>query len=143
LGGAGTGGAGVPPKESAVSPYYGPNRRRDHRFKLRRQVHYRLMDGGDKDPSFHSALSADVSHHGLRVLVFEPLERGSQIEVFLLAGDGTPKVRGVVEVMRCIPKPVTNEYYNEYYNPDTMVEYDVGLKSAGSVLFSRVTDLSR
>jgi hypothetical protein len=125
-----------------VSLYAGPNRRRDHRFKLNRQVHYRLMGGSGEDPSFRQAISADVSRRGLRVLLSEPLERGSRVEVFVLALDGTPKVRGVVEVVRCIPQPLTKQYYNEFYNPDTLVEYHVGLKSAGSLLFSRVTDLS-
>jgi hypothetical protein len=76
------------------------------------------------------------------VVVPQALEPGSRIEVFVLARDGTPKVRGVVEVMRCIPQPLTNEYYNEYYNPDTLIEYEVGLRSYGSALFSRVTDIA-
>jgi len=125
-----------------VSSYNGPDRRRDHRFKLRREVHYRLMGGSSKDPSFRRAISTDVSHRGLRLLVAEPLGRGSPVEVFVLARDGNPKVSGVVEVVRCVPRPVTNEYYNEYYNPDVLVEYEVGLRSPGSVLFSRVTDIT-
>lgn len=125
-----------------MSPYYGPNRRRDHRFQLRREVHYRPMGRSHRDLSFRRALSTDVSRRGLRVLAAEPLEHGSQVEVFVLAPDGTPKVSGVVEVVRCTPRPVTNEYYNEYYNPDTMVEYEVGLSSSGSLLFSRVSDIA-
>lgn len=125
-----------------MSAYAGPDRRRDHRFKLSREVHYRPMGRRIKDRSFRRAVSSDVSRRGLRLLAAEPLERGSQVEVFVLARDGNPKVSGMVEVVRCVPQPLTTEYYNEYYNPKALLEYDVGLSSSGSALFSRVTDIT-
>ncbi len=91
---------------------------------------------------FRPAMGTDVSRRGLGLVVVEAVPLGAFMEVYLLAKDGRPKVSGLVEVVRCIRRGSATEYFNEYYNPDTMVEYELGLRSPGSVLFDRVTDIA-
>ena len=76
------------------------------------------------------------------MLADEPVPPGSKLEVYVLAEDGQPSVSGVVEVLRCVARPHTKTVFNEYYNPEVLVEYELGLRSPGSVLFDRLVDIT-
>ena len=151
-----------------MNPYRGTERRRDYRFRLRRAMEYLVlhqavcqsMSGeatrtGVSRPDlglvvvrtgrqslFRPAMGTDVSRRGLGLVIVEAVPLGAFMEVYLLTEDGRPKVSGLVEVVRCIRRGSATEYFNEYYNPDTMVEYELGLRSPGSVLFDRIADLA-
>ena len=120
----------------------GTERRREHRFPLSRELEYRVVRSGAAGDTFHTALSVDVSRRGLRLLTSEPLYRGIRLEVYLLAEDRRPKLSGLVVVVRCVRRAVTEEYFNQYYNWEAQVEYEVGLRSPGSVLFDRILDIT-
>jgi len=116
-------------------------RRRDRRYAFERAVRYRFFHPGISPSGFWEAVSRDVSHHGIRLWTEREIPCGARVEIFILDAHGEPKVRGVVEAVRCTRRTLTDERYNEYYNPETMVEYEVGCRSTGSVLFDRVGDI--
>ena len=125
-----------------MRPRAGTERRREYRFRLRRMMEYLVLHEAVRQSVFRPAMSTDVSRRGLRLVVVEAVPLGAFMEVYLLAKDGRPKVSGLVEVVRCIRRGSATEYFNEYYNPDAMVEYELGLRSPGSVLFDRVVDIA-
>lgn len=125
-----------------MKKHRGVERRRDHRFGFIRELRYRVIGPDATSNTFRRARVVDVSRRGLQVLADEPVPPGSKLEVYVLAQDGQPSVSGVVEVLRCVTRPHTKTVFNQYYNPEVMVEYELGLRSAGSVLFDRLVDIT-
>jgi len=125
-----------------MRPHAGTERRRDYRFRLRRAMEYMVLHQAVRESVLGPAMRTDVSRRDLGLVVVQAVPLGTFMEVYLLAGDGRAKVSGLVEVVRCVRRGSATEYFNEYYNPDAMVEYELGLRSPGSVLFDRVVDIA-
>ena len=117
----------------------GAERRRDHRYGLDCKVRYRFLDG--RLPGYWEATSRDISRHGIRLWSERKIPCGSRVEIFMRGPDGRSAVRGVVRAVRCTEHPLNDEAYNYYYNPETMVDYEVGCRSAGSALFHELRDI--
>jgi len=125
-----------------MRPHAGTERRREHRFHLRQMMEYLVLHQAVRESVLGPAMRTDVSRRDLGLVVVQAVPLGAFMEVYLLARDGRAKVSGLVEVVRCVRRGSATEYFNEYYNPDAMVEYELGLRSPGSVLFDRVVDIA-
>jgi hypothetical protein len=113
------------------------DRRRESRTPASRTVQYRFLRPRSASSGFKEATALDLSLHGIRLAMDDEIPSGERMEIFVLGPKGDLEVSGIVEAVRCARKPVTDHVFNEYYNPDSMTRYEVGCRSAGSVLFDR------
>ena len=119
----------------------GAERRRDQRFRLERPLRYRATADMSNEASFRVGSTVDISRRGLRIVADRQMDLGSAVEVFVFAVAGALPLVSIVKVVRCTFRPYVEESFNEYYNPEMFVEYDVGLCLPGSTLFERIIDI--
>ncbi len=120
----------------------GVERRRDMRFRVYRPVRYRaFVQGRGSESPFQVGTMVDVSFRGLKMLTSGGVDVGSRVEVYAITDEGNLSVTGLVEVVRCLFRPHVRHNYNEFYNPEILAEYEVGLRSYGSRLFDRLEDI--